>query len=86
VEASLELLAAGIADEAQDRVVAAMLPSADDLADVGEDLLEAADELFDDVIEDVPGSVIGQVIDFVLIPGKYGVRVATTVLRGGSDS
>jgi hypothetical protein len=31
------------------------------------------------------GSVVGQVIDFALIPGRYGVRVATTVLKGGSS-
>ena len=36
------------------------------------------------MVESAPGgSVVGQVIDLALIPGRYGVRVATTVLKGG---
>ena len=50
--------------------------------DVGEELLEASEELVD-VIEEMPGgSAVGQVVDVFLFPGRLGLRVATTVLRG----
>jgi hypothetical protein len=81
---SLEHLAGGVADEAQARMVSAMVPSADGILESGEDLLEVSEQLLDDMVDDVPGgSVVGQVIDFALIPGRYGIRVATTVLKGG---
>src|SRR3954471_8107214 len=81
---SLEQLAGGVADEAQARMVSAMVPSADGILETGEDVLQASEELLDDMVESAPGgSVVGQVIDFALIPGRYGVRVATTVLKGG---
>ena len=84
VRESLEQLAGGLADEAQARMVSAMTPSADEILETGEDVLQASEELLDDMVESAPGgSVVGQVIDFALIPGRYGVRVATTVLKGG---
>jgi hypothetical protein len=84
VRESLEKLGAGLADEAQARMVAAMVPSADGMLETGEDVLEASEELLEDMVESAPGgSVVGQVIDFALIPGRYGIRVATTVLKGG---
>jgi hypothetical protein len=84
VRESLEQLGAGLADEAQARMVSAMVPSADGILESGEDLLEVSEQLLDDMVDDVPGgSVVGQVIDFALIPGRYGIRVATTVLKGG---
>ena len=84
VRESLEQLAGGLADEAQARMVSAMVPSADGILEAGEDVLQASEELLDDMVESAPGgSVVGQVIDFALIPGRYGVRVATTVLKGG---
>jgi hypothetical protein len=84
VRESLEQLAGGLADEAQARMVSAMVPSADGILETGEDVLQASEELLDDMVESAPGgSVVGQVIDFALIPGRYGVRVATTVLKGG---
>jgi hypothetical protein len=84
VRESLEQLAAGLTDAAQDRMVSAMMPSANGVLETGEDVLQASEELLDDMVESAPGgSVVGQVIDFALIPGRYGVRVATTVLKGG---
>jgi hypothetical protein len=84
VRESLEKLGAGLADEAQARMVAAMVPSADGMLETGEDVLEASEELLEDMVESAPGgSVVAQVIDFALIPGRYGIRVATTVLKGG---
>jgi hypothetical protein len=86
VRESLEQLGGGLADQAQARMVSAMLPSADGVLETGEDVLQASEELLDDMVDSVPGgSVVGQVIDFALIPGRYGVRVATTVLKGGSS-
>ena len=83
---SLERLGGGLADEAQSRMVAAIVPSADGIVNTGEELLEASEELLDDMVEQVPGgSVVGQVIDVALIPGRSGVRVATTVLTGGPE-
>jgi Putative Actinobacterial Holin-X, holin superfamily III len=82
VRESLEQLGGGLADEAQARMVSA---SADGVLETGEDVLQASEQLLDDMVDSVPGgSVVGQVIDFALIPGRYGVRVATTVLKGGS--
>jgi hypothetical protein len=86
VRESLEQLGAGLADEAQARMVSAMVPSADGMLETGEDVLEASEELLEDMVENAPGgSVVGQVIDFALIPGRYGIRVATTVLKGPSE-
>ena len=86
VRESLEQLGGALADEAQARMVSAMVPSADGVLETGEDVLQASEELLDDMVDSVPGgSVVGQVIDFALIPGRYGVRVATTVLKGGSS-
>jgi hypothetical protein len=84
VRESLEQLGSSLADEAQARMVSAMVPSADGMLETGEDVLEASEELLEDMVESAPGgSVVGQVIDFALIPGRYGIRVATTVLKGG---
>ena len=63
---------------------------ADEAADMGEDLLEASEDIVETIEEQVPGGgVVGQAIDVVLLPGRLGLRVATTVLKGspkeGSD-
>ena len=76
VRESLGALASAVAEEAQARVVSAVVPSADGLVDAGEDILEASEDLVDDLVDDVPGGgVVGQVIDVALIPGRFGVRV-----------
>jgi membrane protein implicated in regulation of membrane protease activity len=72
------------------------LPMAGDLAgglaggvlDAGGDLLENSDEVVESITEDLPGGgIVNRVVDVALMPGRYGVRVATTVLkRGGSSS
>jgi hypothetical protein len=49
---------------------------------VGEELLEASEDVVE-VIEELPGGgAVGQMVDVVLYPGRLGLRVATTVLRG----
>jgi hypothetical protein len=55
-----------------------------DAVDVGQEILESSDELVEAISEDLPGgSVVSQMWDVVLIPGRFGVKVATTVLRRG---
>jgi hypothetical protein len=50
---------------------------------VGEELLEASEDVVDLIEEQLPGGgAVGQVVDVVLYPGRLGLRVATTVLRG----
>ena len=56
------------------------------VVDVGGDLLEASDDVVEELTENLPaGSVVNQMWDVVLMPGRLGVKVATTVLRR-SDS
>ena len=53
---------------------------------MGDELLEEAGEALDAVTDGVPGAgAIGQVVDIVLFPGRLGLRIATTVLRAGSN-
>ena len=58
------------------------------VVDAGGDILEASDDMVEALAEDLPGGgVVNQVWDVVLMPGRYGLRVATTVLkRGEPDS
>jgi len=82
VRRTLERLAPVVTRE----IAVAAVPMAGDVAggvvDVGEDLLEGADDIVEALTEGVPGGgVVNQVWDVVLMPGRFGVRVATTVLR-----
>jgi hypothetical protein len=55
---------------------------ADGVLDAGEDLIEGADDIVESLTEGLPGGgVVNQVWDVVLMPGRFGVRIATTVLR-----
>jgi hypothetical protein len=52
------------------------------VVEAGDTVLEVSDEVVDAIAEEIPGGgVVAQVWDIVLIPGRFGVRVATTVLR-----
>jgi hypothetical protein len=43
-----------------------------------------ADELVEAMAEDLPGGgTVNQMWDVVLMPGRFGLRVATTVLKRG---
>lgn len=54
------------------------------VVNVGGDLLEATDDVVEELTENLPaGSVVNQMWDVVLMPGRLGVKVATTVLRRG---
>jgi Putative Actinobacterial Holin-X, holin superfamily III len=83
VRADLEQLAPAITKE----IALAAVPMADGVVDVGEELLEGADELVESITEELPGGgVVNQVWDVVLAPGRFGVRVATTVLKRAENS
>jgi hypothetical protein len=86
VRDTLEELARALSRE----IAAAAVPIASGMAsgvaegvvDVGDDLIEGADDLVESLTEDVPGGgVVNQMWDVVLMPGRLGIRVATTVLR-----
>ncbi len=87
VRDTLERLAPAITAE----IALAAVPMAGDMAsgvvEAGEELMDSADEIMDTLAEEVPGGgVVNQIWDVVLIPGRLGVRVATTVLRRTDSS
>jgi hypothetical protein len=75
-------------------IASAAIPMAGGMAggvvDAGDSLLEASDDIVEAFAEDLPGgSVVNQVWDVALMPGRFGVKIATTVLKrgnSGSDS
>jgi hypothetical protein len=82
VRDTLERLAPAISIE----IATAALPVAGDMAsgvvDTGQDILETSDEMVEAIAEDLPGGgVVNQMWDVVLIPGRFGLKVATTVLK-----
>lgn len=82
---TIERLSGAIAGAVAGQVADAMASLADGAADMGEDLLEASEDIVDTIEEQVPGGgAVAQVVDVVLFPGRLGLRVATTVLKGGS--
>ena len=84
VRQALEAVAAAATLEIAGRMAEAAVPLADDMLDAGADIAEATEVMLDEVEEHVPGaSVVGQVIDLALVPGRFGVRIVTTALRGG---
>jgi hypothetical protein len=89
---TIEIASASVAvagDMAGD-VVEASVSVAGDMAggvvDAGSDLLESSDDIVEAITEDLPGGgVVNQVWDVVLIPGRFGFKVATTVFRRRND-
>jgi Putative Actinobacterial Holin-X, holin superfamily III len=84
VRRTLERLAPAMTVE----IVAAAVPMATGMAggvvDASGDILEASDDMVEGLAEDLPGGgVVNQMWDVVLTPGRYGLRVATTVLKRG---
>jgi hypothetical protein len=82
VRDSLERLAPVITRE----IALASVPMADDIAagmvEASGELIENADEIVDAITAEMPGGrVVNQIWDVVLMPGRLGVRVATTVLK-----
>jgi hypothetical protein len=58
------------------------------VVETGDELLEASDDIVESIAEDLPGgSVVNQVWDVALMPGRFGIKIATTVLkRGDADT
>jgi hypothetical protein len=85
---SIDQFGEAIAQAAEEKIAAAILPLAGGMVAVGEDMVEATDEVIEkvdeitDVIEEtVPGGiVINRVVDFVLVPGRFGIRIVRSVL------
>ena len=79
---TLERLAPAITIEIVTAAVANAGDMAEGVLDVGEDLLETSDEIVEAIAEDLPGvGVVNQMWDVVLMPGRYGLKVVTTVLK-----
>jgi len=87
---TVERLAPPLAEEA----AAAVVPVASSVAtgmaagmaggvvEAGSDLIEGSDELVESLAEDIPGGgTVAQIWDVVLVPGRFGVRMVTRVLR-----
>ena len=82
VRERLEELAGVAAQNAEAMVAAAVVPMAEGVV-VDEDILDATEEAFEDAVEEIPGGgLVAEVIDFVLIPGRLGIRIMTTVMKG----
>ena len=70
------------------QIALAAVPHADDVAsgvvEVGDSMLDASDEIVAEFTEEMPGGgAVRQVWAVALMPGRLGIRVATTVLRRG---
>ena len=68
------------------RIALAAVPEAGDVAsgvvEAGDNVLDASDEIVADFTEEIPGGgAVRQVWAVALMPGRLGIRVATTVLR-----
>jgi hypothetical protein len=82
VRDTLEQLAPAITIEIATAAVANAGDMAEGVLDVGDDLLETSDEIVEAIAEDLPGGgVVNQMWDVVLMPGRYGLKVVTTVLK-----
>ena len=83
VRATLDGLGVAMAAAAVDQLADAIVPLADD---IGEELLEATEDVVEAIAENVPGAgAIGEFVEIVLIPGRFGLRVVTTLFRGSSN-
>jgi hypothetical protein len=79
---TLELLGPALAIQ----IALAAMPNADDVADgivdAGDSVLDASDEIVAEFTEELPGGgAVRQVWAVALMPGRMGIKVATTVLR-----
>jgi len=84
VLATLQRLAPAVTVEIAAAAVPVAAGAVGGVVDVGSDLLEASDDMVEAIAEDLPGGGrVNQMWDVVLMPGRFGVRVATTVLKRG---
>jgi Putative Actinobacterial Holin-X, holin superfamily III len=86
VRETLARLAPAITVEIASASVAVAGDMAEGVVQTGEDLLENSEEIIEGIAEDIPGGgVVSQVWGVVLMPGRFGIRVATTVLSRGDS-
>jgi hypothetical protein len=82
VRETLTRLAPAITVEIASAAVPMAGEMADGVVDAAGDILEASDDAVEAIADDLPGgSVVNQMWDVVLMPGRFGLRVATTVLK-----
>jgi hypothetical protein len=86
VRETLMRLAPAVTIEIASASVSVAGDMAGDVVGAGEDVLETSEQIVEALAEDIPGgSVVSQVWGVVLIPGRFGVKVATTALRRGNS-
>jgi hypothetical protein len=84
VRETLERLAPAVTVEIATAAVPMAGDIAGDMVDAGQDILEGSDDIVEAIAEDLPGGgVVAQVWDVVLMPGRFGLKVATTVMKRG---
>ncbi len=67
-------------------IAGGVVEAGEGMVDATDDVIEAADEITDALQERLPGGVVvNRAFDLVLVPGKFGVRVARVVLKVGQD-
>jgi len=82
VRDTLARLAPALTIEIASASVAVAGDVAGDVVETGADLLETSDEIVEAIAEELPGgSVVSQMWDVALMPGRFGLKVATTVLK-----
>jgi hypothetical protein len=84
LRATLDRLTPALSREIASEVVPGVASGmASGVLDVGGDLLESSDEMVEELVEELPGGgIVNRVWDVALMPGRFGVRIATTVLKG----
>jgi hypothetical protein len=84
---TLARLAPAVTVEIATASVAIAGDMASEVVDAGEEILETSEEVVEAIAETLPGGgVVSQIWDVVLIPGRFGVKVATTVLKRDEPS
>jgi Putative Actinobacterial Holin-X, holin superfamily III len=84
LRATLDRLTPALSREIASEVVPGVASGmASGVLDVGGDLLESSDDMVEELVEDLPGgSLVNRAWDVALMPGRFGVRIATTVFKG----
>jgi hypothetical protein len=86
VRETLARLAPAVTVEVASASVGVAGDMAGGVVEAGGDLLETSNEAVEAIAEGVPGGgVVNQMWDVVLMPGRLGIRVATTAFRRGDS-
>jgi hypothetical protein len=73
------------AREGAKAMAAATVPLAEGVVDAGEAILDIGGDMLDTVEGQMPQTgAVREVVDLMLTPGRFGLRIATTVLRGNA--